>query len=136
MFEFDHIGVAVHQIQDVLGVYNTIGWEEVEIEEVPSEKVRVGFLPFKNHVNIELLEPTDETSVIANFLKKRGPGVHHICFRVKNLKSHLIRLKEKGVQLVDESPRPGAKGCQVAFIHPRSTGGVLIELSEKKENVS
>ncbi len=135
MYELDHIGVAVHHIQDVLKIYNAIGWKKVEIEEVLSEKVRVGFLPFKNDVNIELIEPTDETSVIAKFLKKRGPGIHHICFRVENLKSHLNHLKKSGVQLVDESPRRGAKGCQIAFIHPRSTGGVLIELSEKLEKV-
>ena len=130
-FEIDHIGVAVDSIQDVLPFYRALGWTRFEMEEVPTEKVKVAFIEFANRANVELLEPTHDSSVIKKFLEKRGSGMHHICYRVKGIDNVLRDLKAQGVRLIDEVPRPGAHGCRVAFIHPKATGGVLIELSER-----
>ena len=80
---------------------------------------------------IELLEPLSSESVIAKFMDKRGPGIHHICFRVEGLDNLVLKLKDLGVRLINEEPRAGAHGCRVVFVHPKSTGGVLVELSEK-----
>lgn len=131
-FEIDHIGVAVNSLEKAFAPYQAMGWQKLEVEEVPTEKVRVGFLSFHNQANIELLEPTAPESPIAKFLAKRGEGVHHICFRVKNVQEAIDQLKGRGMQMIDEKPRPGAHGCQVAFIHPKSAGGVLIELSQRR----
>ena len=98
---------------------------------MPSEKVRVGFFETLNKTTIELLEPTAEDSPIAKFLSKRGPGIHHICFRVEGLDAMVQHLKDQGVRLINEEPRVGAHNCRVVFVHPKSTGGVLVELSEK-----
>ena len=132
-YELDHIGVAVESLEKALPFYRAMGWHSHPTEVVPTEKVKVAFLQLKNQSSIELLEPTSDDSVIKKFIDKRGPGVHHICLRVKGLQALLDDLKAKGVRLIDERPRPGAHGCQVAFVHPAATGGVLIELSEKNE---
>jgi methylmalonyl-CoA epimerase len=126
----DHIGIAVPSIADALefwakGLNNTVAHEE----EVPSQKVKTAFLPV-GEVNIELLEPTSDESPIAKALAKRGPGVHHICFEVEDIVAALAHLKEQGVTLIDKEPRLGAHGKMVAFVHPKSTGGVLVELSQ------
>lgn len=130
-WEIDHIGVAVKNLEEGFKIYRTMGWSDFDIEEVPTEKVKVGFIKFENQVNIELLEPTTDDSIIAKFLTKRGPGIHHICYRVKNIEKVMETLKNEGVRLLDEKPRIGAHNCKVCFIHPASNNGVLIELSEK-----
>lgn len=132
-FLLDHIGIAVESIEKGAEFYRHLGIDKIETEEVASEGVRVAFVPMKNQANIELLEPLEENSPVGKFLKKRGPGIHHICLRVENLEQILSNLKDKGVRLINEKPRPGAHQCRVAFIHPSSAGGVLVELSEKVE---
>lgn len=131
-FAMDHIGVAVQSLEKGFKFYQALGYEKMETEEVPSEQVKVGFLPLSNGCDIELLEPTSDESPIAKFIAKRGEGIHHICLRVEQIKNVMERLKSKGVQLINDEPKIGAHNCLVAFVHPRSTGGVLLELSEKQ----
>ncbi len=133
-FELDHLGVAVESLAEGQTFYKALGLGEMHVEEVPTEQVRVGMFDLDNDSRIELLEPTDENSPVGKFLKKRGPGIHHICLRVGDIRQVLSALKAQGVRLIHEEPRPGAHGCLVAFIHPQSTGGVLIELSQPGEN--
>lgn len=129
-FELDHIGIAVETLEKGFSFYKALGFETMDVEEVASEKVKTGFLRLGNQATLELLEPTSEDSTIRKFLDKRGPGIHHICLRVKGIDGILKQLKDKGVRLINEQPKIGAHNCRVAFIHPASTGGVLIELSE------
>jgi methylmalonyl-CoA/ethylmalonyl-CoA epimerase len=129
-FELDHLGIAVKSLDDGAKFYRALGFSEMPIEEVPTEQVRVGFLHLDNAASIELLEPTTDESPIAKFLAKRGPGIHHVCLRVAGLDDVVSKLKAAGVRLVNETPRPGAHNCRVVFVHPASTGGVLLELSE------
>jgi methylmalonyl-CoA/ethylmalonyl-CoA epimerase len=129
-YELDHIAIAVNSLQEGAKFYQTIGFGQMTTEDVPSQKVLTGFLKLANAANIELLEPTSPDSTIRKFLDKRGPGIHHICLRVKGIDSLVENLKAKGIQMIDDEPKLGAHGCRVAFIHPKSTGGVLIELSE------
>lgn len=126
----DHIGVATSSLEDST-FFKILGLPEAGVEEVPTEKVKVGFYQTANDATIELLEPTDSESPIAKFLDKRGPGIHHICFRVEGIDELVKHLKNQGVRLINEEPRVGAHNCRVVFIHPKSTGGVLVELSEK-----
>jgi methylmalonyl-CoA/ethylmalonyl-CoA epimerase len=127
----DHIGVAVSSLDESLKQYvEGLGFHHKNTEAVPAEKVRVAFL-FGGADRVELLEPTSDDSPIAQFLKKRGPGVHHLAFRVDDIEKEVTRMRESGVQLIEPAPRPGAEGSKVAFIHPRSAGGVLIELVER-----
>ncbi len=131
--EFDHVGIAVAGLDTAYPFWNALGWDKDENPEtVKSQKVKVGMLPLKNQGNVELLEPTSDESPIKKFLEKRGPGLHHICFRVKNIDQLLSKLKDQGVKLINETPVSGAHNCRVAFVHPSSTGGVLVELSEKQ----
>jgi methylmalonyl-CoA/ethylmalonyl-CoA epimerase len=132
--EIDHIGIAVPSLDaPSYAFWKALGWpDEPSSENVHEQKVKVAMLPLKNAANIELLEPTDPTSTIANFLNKRGPGIHHICLRVKGIDGVLKKLKTAGIKLINETPVNGAHNCRVAFVHPSSTGGVLVELSEKK----
>ncbi|MGE4131194.1 MAG: methylmalonyl-CoA epimerase [Bdellovibrionales bacterium] len=132
-FELDHIGVAVESLASGKGFYEALGLGPMTVEEVPSEKVRVGFFELENEARIELLEPMDADSPIAKFLGKRGPGIHHICLRVSDIRAAIQSLKASGAQMINEEPRPGAHGCQVAFVHPKSTGGILLELSQPAE---
>ena len=128
----DHVGVAVRSLEDALAPYeNGLGLTVTEIEEVPSEKVRIAFLPV-GETRLELLEPTADDSPIARFLERRGEGIHHLCFQVDDIEAALERFKKAGVALVDEKPRAGAGGTRVAFIHPRGMAGVLVELVEKE----
>ncbi len=129
--ELDHIGIATESIDQALPFYKFLGLSENHREIVESEKVTTSFIPLQNRCDLELLQPTDQNSVIAKALKSRGPGIHHICLRVKGIDALAKRLVEAKVQLINETPRPGAHGARVVFIHPRSTGGILIELSEK-----
>lgn len=132
-FALDHIGVAVNSLEEGFKFYQSLGYTKMETEVVESEKVKVGFLPLSNGSNIELLEPTSEESPIAKYILKRGTGIHHICLRVERIEEVLLRLKSNGVQLINDVPKKGAHNCMVAFIHPKSAGGVLIELSEKRK---
>ncbi|NJL26332.1 MAG: methylmalonyl-CoA epimerase [Calothrix sp. SM1_5_4] len=129
-FELDHIGVAVESLEKGKTFYETLGLGTMSSEHVPSEKVMTGFFELGNDARIELLEPTAPESTIAKYLAKRGPGIHHICLRVSDIRSVMKTLKAGGVQLLDDEPRRGAHNCMVCFIHPKSTGGLLIELSE------
>jgi methylmalonyl-CoA/ethylmalonyl-CoA epimerase len=129
--KIDHIGIATNGIRDAASIYgDALGLSVAETEDVPSQKVRVAMLPL-GESRIELLEATSDDSPISKFLAKRGPGIHHIALRVENIGAALADLKAKGTRLIDEQPRAGAGGCLVAFIHPSSTGGVLIELVER-----
>lgn len=132
-FKIDHIGIAVKSLEEGSQFYKALGFKEMHVEEVESEKVKVGMFELDNDSRIELLESTSEDGPIAKFLSKRGPGIHHICVRVEDIKSVLASLKQSGVRLINEEPKAGAHGCQVAFVHPASTGGVLLELSQKGE---
>ncbi len=129
--KIDHLGVAVKSIEQALEFYqNTLGVEPTGVEEVPSQKVKVAFLPV-GESNIELLEATSEDSAIAKHIEKRGEGIAHLAFKVDNIEVALSTLKEKGVRLINETPQPGAHGAKIAFIHPKSTNGILIELCER-----
>ena len=134
-FEIDHVGIAVESLEGAASFYRALGFEEMSVEDVASERVRVGFLRLENQANVELLEATGPDSAIRKFLDKRGPGLHHVCLRVSDIDRTLRQLKERGVRLIDENAKLGAHGCRVAFIHPASTGGVLIELSEPGKSV-
>ena len=128
--KIDHIGIATNGIDDAARFYlESLGLQIEHVEEVTSQKVRVAMLPL-GESRVELLEPTSDDSPISKFLAKRGPGIHHIAVRVQDIRASMAELKEKGARLIDEQPRTGAGGCLVAFIHPSSTGGVLLELVE------
>lgn len=128
----DHIGIAVKDLNAGLRAYvDQLGMRLMETEEVPTENVKVAIL-FSGETRVELLEPTSEKSPISGFLKKRGEGIHHLAFSVDRIDDEVTRLRgSKGVQLIEPAPRPGAQGSKVAFIHPKSAGGVLIELVER-----
>ena len=129
--KIDHIGIATRGIDDAAKFYrDVLGLEVVETEEVAEQKVRVAMLPIGESC-IELLEATTEDSAISRFLEKRGPGIHHLAVQVDDIQAALADLKQKGARLIDEEPRRGAGGCLVAFVHPSSTGGVLLELVQK-----
>ena len=126
--KIDHIGIATNGIEEAAAAYrDALGIQITETEEVSGQKVRVAMLPI-GESRIELLEATSADSPISKFLAKRGPGIHHIALRVEDIRARLADLKSKGARLIDEEPRAGAGGCLVAFIHPSSTGGVLLEL--------
>jgi methylmalonyl-CoA/ethylmalonyl-CoA epimerase len=126
-----HVGVAVEHLDTAIPLFKKLlGAGEVPIESVPDQGVRVGMLHLAG-ASIELTEATSPDSPIGKFLRKRGEGVHHLSFEVEDIEAELRRLKSEGFELIDESPRPGAGGCLIAFLHPRSTGGVLVEISQK-----
>lgn len=128
-----HIGIAVKNIDEHLKFYRDIlGMKVGGRTKVPEQGVEIIFLE-TGDTKIELLQPLDENANINKFLQKRGEGMHHICLEVDDIDAILHELEERGIELIDQKPRPGAGGCMVAFIHPRSTGGVLIELEEKNE---
>lgn len=133
MKKVDHIGIAVRSIEDALPFYSEqLGLKCLAIEAVESQKVKVAFIDAHN-VKIELLEPLQNDGPIATFLEKRGEGIHHIAFGVHSIRERIDDLKEKGIRMIDESPRRGAGGALVAFMHPQSAHGVLYELCEKEE---
>jgi len=127
----DHLGIAVPRLDEAASAWQALGFRVEHREEVPSERVRTAFLPV-GESHLELLEPTEPGSVIARWLEKRGGsgGVHHVCVEVEDIDAALRELGERGVRLVDETPRIGAGGCRVAFVHPKATGGVLLELKQ------
>jgi methylmalonyl-CoA/ethylmalonyl-CoA epimerase len=128
VLKIDHLGIAVPHLDDAVKAYEALGFTVESTHVVPTEKVRAAFLPV-GESRLELLEPTDPSSVIARFLEKRS-GLHHVCVIVEDIEKALADLKSRGVPLIDEVPRPGAGGCRVAFLHPRAAGGVLLELKE------
>ena len=124
----DHVGIAVASIQESAATFKTItGTTCSSVEELPTEDVNVAFVGF-----IELIEPRSRASSVARFLANRGPGVHHIAYRVPDLRATLQDLNTRGFQLIDKEPRTGARGHLVAFVHPKSTGGTLIELVQHR----
>jgi methylmalonyl-CoA/ethylmalonyl-CoA epimerase len=124
----DHIAIVVSDIDQALNFWQgALGLEMTHIEEVREQQSIVAFLP-SGESEVELVEPTSETSGVARYLVKRGPGMHHICFEVDNIEDTLAQMKAQGVRLIDEAPRIGTGGKKIAFIHPASTNGVLVEL--------
>jgi len=134
--KIDHIGIAVANLEEAMKPYLDflfVKKEGVEIEEVSDQKVKVAVF----HVGpnrIELLQSTTPDGTIAKFIEKKGEGIHHLAIRVKDIEKALAELKGKGIKLIDEKPRLGAGGAKIAFLHPKSTGGILIELTERKED--
>jgi methylmalonyl-CoA/ethylmalonyl-CoA epimerase len=128
----DHVGVAVGNLEESLRFFrDALGLEVDAPEDVPSQRVRAHFLQ-AGEAAVELVEPTADDSPIARFIAKRGPGIHHLALRVDDIVAALAELKAKGVRLIDETPRPGAHNSLVAFIHPSSTHGVLVELKQRR----
>lgn len=124
----DHIGIATRTIDEALGLWrDALGLQVDFMEEVADQGVRVAMLPI-GETHIELLEPLSQDSPVGKFLQKRGPGIHHVAVRVTDIRASLAQLKERGTRLIDETPRAGAGGCLVAFVHPSSANGVLLEL--------
>ncbi|QNG61306.1 methylmalonyl-CoA epimerase [Metabacillus idriensis] len=131
----DHIGVAVRSISQVLPFYErTLGLKLEGIESVEEQKVKVAFLKIGN-TKIELLEPTSDESPVAKFIEKRGEGIHHLALGVDDIKKRIEELKENGIKMIDETPRNGAGGASIAFLHPKAANGVLVELCEKRGTV-
>lgn len=127
----DHIGIAVKKLEDTIPYYtDTLGLKLLHIEEVETEAVRVAFIDSGN-VKIELLEPMSSESAIHSFIEKKGEGIHHIAFGVEGIESRMNELREKGIRILNEQPKMGAGGAQVAFLHPKSSFGVLYELCDK-----
>jgi methylmalonyl-CoA/ethylmalonyl-CoA epimerase len=126
----EHIGIAVKSLNDSIPYWeNIFGLKCYSIEEVPEQKVKTAFFKI-GQTKIELLESTDSEGPIGKFIEKKGEGVHHIAFAVKNLEDALLETENKGIQLIDKSPRKGAEGLHIAFLHPKSTFSVLTELCE------
>ena len=126
--KIDHIGIATKSIEEGLAVWqDALGLAPHATEEVAEQGVKVCMLPVGD-THVELLEPLSPESAVGKFLARRGPGIHHIAVAVTDIRASLAELKERGARLIDESPRVGAGGCLVAFIHPSSTNGVLLEL--------
>jgi methylmalonyl-CoA/ethylmalonyl-CoA epimerase len=131
--ELDHVGIAIDGLDRALAFFgDQLGLHLEASEEVASQKVRAHFLP-AGDPKLELLEATSPESTIAKYVARRGPGLHHIAFRVADIHAALAELKARGVRLIDETPRPGAEGALVAFIHPSASHGVLVELKQPRE---
>ena len=129
----EHIGIAVKSIEEAKKYYEQVlGLKCYSIEEVADQKVKTAFFKIGN-TKIELLESTDPEGNVAKFIEKKGEGIHHLAFAVDNLGNALTEAETKGIQLIDTKPRKGAEGLDIAFLHPKSTFGVLTELCEKKE---
>ena len=132
--KINHIGIAVSSIEEALSFYrDSLGMIFSGTEEVPSQLVRVAFLSV-GESKIELLEPTSPESPVAKFLEKNGPGVHHLAYGVEDIETAIAKLVSQGVRMIDAVPRNGAHGARIAFIHPKSSGGVLTELCEAHED--
>ena len=126
----DHIGIAVRDLDEGKRLYGDVfGLKLVFEEEVPTERVKVAAYD-GGEMRLELLQSTEPDGPIGRFVEKRGPGIHHVCYRVDDVAATLAHLQAQGIRTLDDVPRPGAGGCQVAFIHPKSAGGVLVEISQ------
>ena len=133
VLKIDHLGIAVHSIEEAKKLFqDTLGLEFEGSETVAEQKVTTAFFPVGDS-EVELLESTAPDGPIAKYLEKRGEGIQHIAFRVENIEEALAELKERGIRLIDEKPRKGAGGAKIAFLHPKSTHGVLIEISERED---
>jgi methylmalonyl-CoA/ethylmalonyl-CoA epimerase len=131
----EHIGIAVSNLPEAVSFYEKVfGLKCYKTEEIPDQKVRTAFF-MVDRTKIELLESTDPTGPVGKFIEKRGEGIHHIAFAVENIEHQLKEAEENGVQLIDTAPRRGAEGLSIAFLHPKSTFGVLTELCEDKRKV-
>lgn len=132
--KINHIAIAVRNIEESARFYqDVLGLTLSGIETVTEQKTKVGFFKI-GETNIELVQPTEPDSPVAKFLETKGQGIHHICFEVDNLEAEIEECLKKGATMVDMKPRHGAHNTKVAFIHPKSSGGVLIELCEQQEN--
>jgi methylmalonyl-CoA/ethylmalonyl-CoA epimerase len=130
----EHIGIAVNNLEAAISFYEKVlGLSCYNIEIVPEQRVRTAFF-MVGQTKIELLESTDPEGPIGKFIEKKGEGIHHIAFAVQNIEQQLVHLEKSGVKLIDKSPRKGAEGLDIAFLHPKSTKGVLIELCEHKND--
>lgn len=128
----EHIGIAVKSLDEAIPFYeNVLGLKCYNVEEVKDQKVKTAFFKV-GQTKIELLESTDDEGPIGKFLEKRGEGVHHIAYAVENIEDQLKVAEENGIRLIDKTPRKGAEGLDIAFLHPKSTFGVLTELCENK----
>ncbi|MEN8163946.1 MAG: methylmalonyl-CoA epimerase [Acidobacteriota bacterium] len=127
----DHIGIAVANLAEATPFYEALGLTVSGTDEVPEQGVKVAFLPVGDG-QLELLEPTGPDSPIAKHIERRGPGLHHVCLRVDDIEAAMAELKAKGFRLLSEEPQPGAHGCRICFVHPKSSGGILLELSEER----
>ena len=131
ILKIDHLGIAVNSIEDGKNFWmDALGLEFEGSETVEEQKVTTAFFPV-GESEVELLESTAPDGPIAKFLEKKGPGIHHVAFRVENVEAALAELKEKGIKLIDEKPRMGAGGAKIAFLHPKATNGILVELCER-----
>ena len=128
----DHIGIAVHSIEEARSMYEALGLTIERIEEVPQEGVRVAFISCGG-THLELLEPMHDDSPVAKHLAKRGPGIHHLCLGSDDVRSDDQRLRDAGLRVLRDEPTIGAGGAQVQFVHPKSAGGILLELSQPAE---
>lgn len=128
----DHVGIAVRSIAESRAFYEALGLVVAAVEEVPGDQVRVAMIPC-GETRLELLEPTSPESPIARFLERRGPGLHHLCLAADDLAAAEAALRGSGYQVLRPQPTRGAGGCWIQFVHPRSAGGVLIELSQPEE---
>lgn len=130
VIKINHIGLATADISESLSVFSGgMGLAVAGTDDVPGDAVRVTFLPV-GESRLEVLEPVGDEGPLQKFLANRGPGIHHICLEVEDLPGMLARLREQGVELIDNEPRPGAHGTLVAFVHPKAANGVLVELVE------
>jgi methylmalonyl-CoA/ethylmalonyl-CoA epimerase len=128
----EHIGIAVKSLEEAIPYYeNVLGLKCYAVEEVKEQKVKTAFFQI-GQTKIELLESTDPEGPVGKFIEKRGEGIHHMAFAVENLESCLKEAEEKGIRLIDQNPRKGAEGLDIAFLHPKSTFGVLTEFCEDK----
>ena len=133
VLKIDHLGIAVNSIEEAKKLFqDTLGLEFEGTETVEEQKVTTAFFPGGDS-EVELLESTAPDGPIAKYLEKRGEGIQHIAFRVEDIEEALAELKKKGIRLIDEKPRRGAGGAKIAFLHPKSTHGVLIEISERED---
>ncbi len=131
ILKIDHLGIAVSSIDEKKNFWiDAMGLTLDGTETVEAQKVTTAFLPV-GESEVELLEPTDVDGPVAKYIEKKGEGIHHVAFRVENIEEALAELKEKGIQLIDQVPRKGAGGAKIAFLHPKATSGVLVELCER-----
>ncbi len=132
VLKIDHIGIAVNNLEESLKLYtDVLGLTSTGLEVVEEQKVKVAFLPCGDS-EIELLESTSPDGPIARFIEKNGEGIQHVALKVDNIEDSLAALREKGIRLIDEKPRYGAGGARIAFLHPKATKGVLLELTERE----
>jgi methylmalonyl-CoA/ethylmalonyl-CoA epimerase len=133
--KINHIGIAVKDLDEAIAFYRKLGLEVEGTETVESQKVKVAFIPVGD-TRIELLAATDDESPIAKFIEKRGEGIQHLAFSVSDISSELKNAESEGIRLIDKEPRVGAHNSKIAFLHPKSTNGVLVELCQESEDNS